>query len=91
MRSNRGRQQKCQGYKKNTFDLAGFCTGIISKKNFEKNKCKNGGRCCYSLNRNSFQWLFFGKDVLKKNKLPVEIKDITKTNKNCHRRNIKFI
>ena len=65
-------------YKKNKFDLAGFCTGIISKKKIlKKENVKNGDIILAipstGIHSNGYSLV---REILKKNKLPVEIKKI---------------
>ena len=65
-------------YKKNKFDLAGFCTGIISKKKIlKKENVKNGdiilGIPSTGIHSNGYSLV---REILKKNKLPLKIKKI---------------
>ncbi len=65
-------------YKKNKFDLAGFCTGIISKKKIlKKENVKNGDIILAipstGIHSNGYSLV---RKILKKNKLPIEIKKI---------------
>ncbi len=65
-------------YKKNKFDLAGFCTGIISKnKVLKKNNVKIGDIILAipstGLHSNGYSLV---REILKKNKLPLKIKKI---------------
>ena len=65
-------------YKKNKFDLAGFCTGIISKKKIlKKENVKNGDIILAipstGIHSNGYSLV---REILKKNKLPLKIKKI---------------
>ncbi len=65
-------------YKKNKFDLAGFCTGIISKnKVLKKNNVKIGDIILAipstGIHSNGYSLV---REILKKNKLPLKIKKI---------------
>ena len=65
-------------YKKNKFDLAGFCAGIISKKKIlKKESVKNGDIILAipstGIHSNGYSLV---REILKKNKLPIEIKKI---------------
>ncbi len=71
-------------YKKNKFDLAGFSTGIVSKKNIlKKSNVKNGDIIIAipssGIHSNGYSLV---RDILKRNKLPYEIKkDLLKPTK----------
>ena len=63
-------------YKKNKFDLAGFSTGIVSKKKIlKKNNVKNGDIILAipstGIHSNGYSLV---RNVLKKNKLPIKLK-----------------
>ena len=63
-------------YKKNKFDIAGFCTGIVSKKNIlKKESVKNGDIILAipstGIHSNGYSLV---RNILKKNILPVKIK-----------------
>ena len=65
-------------YKKNKLDLAGFCTGIISKKKIlKKENVKNGDIILAipstGIHSNGYSLV---REILKKNKLPLKIKKI---------------
>ena len=65
-------------YKKNKFDLAGFSTGIVSKKKIlKKESVKNGDIILAipstGIHSNGYSLV---REILKKNKLPIEIKKI---------------
>ena len=65
-------------YNKDKFDLAGFCTGIISKKKIlKKENVKNGDIILAipstGIHSNGFSLV---REILKKNKLPIKIKKI---------------
>ena len=64
-------------YKKNKFDLAGFSTGIVSKKKIlKKNNVKNGDIILAipssGIHSNGYSLV---RNILKKNSLPVKIKN----------------
>ena len=63
-------------YKKNKFDLAGFCTGIVSKKNIlKKENVKNGDIILAipstGIHSNGYSLV---RNIIRKNILPVKIK-----------------
>ena len=74
-------------YKKNKFDLAGFSTGIVSKKKvLKKSNVKNGDIILAipssGIHSNGYSLV---RNILNRNKLPKEIKKFTATYKNLCR------